>query len=527
MDKNQDNLDLAMLIENGASEGEVQADALADKMDIPPDGAEKTRGVVRSFIRSYKNKSPELSNREWLASEFSKYPEIWLDQSELTQTVGEVVGQVELFDASNQELAEHHHKGLSTNNWLAKKIEQGASASGVTNLGAYAGEIDGAIETANKANVDLLYRNDGQLNQQYNLDGFIAEQHHADTFNLDAAAKGSGYRAEVLQPKPGEPYGKNSVDIVVRNGDGKIVRRYQSKYGKDADATDAMLKQGDYRGQRKLVPKGQSEDIAGSTEKIEIDGVESQPLSKHEAKEWQRKAQEKAEARQYDWNQTSRIDIAKNIGKKAGATALLSVGFQGARILGRRIWNKIKGKENKSVEEDLQEFVGSSIKSAATSGLTVAVTGGLTVAVKSGWLGKVLKATPAGRIANAVCLGIENVKILYKYATGELSREEALNQASSATCSLVGGLAGGAKGASVGAAVGTALGPVGTAIGGVVGGVVGGIAGSSVGQAIHEGGKKIVTAVVEKVKSVGTAIYSGVKSIFSGVKSRVKSILGF
>jgi hypothetical protein len=523
MDRNQENLDLAELIANGSSHGEAQADALAEQVDITPAGARKTRGVVGSFIRSYRDKAPDLSNKAWLCAEFTKYPAIWGDENELQQTADEIVDQVNLFDASRKELEEHHNKGLSTNNWLAGKIEQGATASGTTNFGSYAGEIDTAIGSANKANIDLLYRNDGQLNQQLNLDGFIAEQHHADTFNLDAASKGSEYRAEVLQPKPGEAYGKNSVDVVIRDGDGKIVRRYQAKYGADADATEAMLKKGDYRGQRKLVPEGQSEDIPGSTEKIEIDGVASKPLSKKEVKERQRKAQEKAEAKQYDWNETSRVDIAKNIGKKAGAAALLSVGFQGARILGRRIWNGITGKDNNTAEEDLQEFVQSSLKSAATSGLTVAVTGGVTVAIKSGWLGRALKNTPAGRIANAVCIGIENAKVLYKYATGELTGEEALDQAGSATCSLVGALAGGAKGASIGAALGTALGPVGTAIGGLVGGMVGGIAGSTVGEAIFEGGKKIVSVVANTVKSVGSAIYDGVSSLCSGVAS----IFGF
>ncbi|MCS5854374.1 hypothetical protein LNO23_00245 [Klebsiella pneumoniae subsp. pneumoniae] len=60
------------------------------------------------------------------------------------------------------------------------------------------------------------------MNQQLNLDGFIAEQHHADTFNLDAVAKGSEYRAEVLKPKSGGTYGKNSVDVVIRDGEGKL-----------------------------------------------------------------------------------------------------------------------------------------------------------------------------------------------------------------------------------------------------------------------------------------------------------------
>ena len=519
MDRNQENSDLQALITNGAFHSEAQADALAEQIEVTPEGAKNISGVIGSFIRSYRDKSPDLSNKAWLCLEFAKYPDIWSNEEELKHVADEIVEEIEVFESAQQELAKHHNKGLSTNNWLAGKIEQGATAGGVANLGAYASKIDTAIETANKANIDLLYRNDGQLNQQLNLDGFIAEQHHVDTFNLDAVAKGSEYRAEVLQPKPGETYGKNSVDVVIRDGDGKIVRRYQAKYGADADATDTLLKKGDYRGQRKLVPEGQSEDIPGSTETIEIDGVESKPLSKQEAKERQRRAQEEAEAKQYDWNETSRIDIAKNIGRKAGAAALLSVGFQGARILGRRIWNGITGKDNKSVEEDLQEFVLSSLKSAATSGLTVAVTGGVTVAVKSGWLGNALKNTPAGRIANAVCIGIENVKVLYKYATGEITSEEALDQAGSATCSLVGGLAGGTKGAALGAALGTALGPVGTAIGGLVGGVVGGIAGSTVGDAIYEGGKKIVSTVVNSVKSVGSAISSGISSVCSSVVS--------
>jgi hypothetical protein len=519
MDRKHESFDLPTLITKGGEHGEAQADALAEQINITPEGAQKTRGVIGSFVRSYRDKSPDLSNEAWLRREFAKYPNIWCNEEELKHTAGEIIEEVKVFESSQQELAEHHSKGLSTNNWLAGKIEQGATAVGVTNFGAYATEIDTAIGTANKANIDLLYRNDGQLKQQLNLDGFIAEQHHVNTFNLDAVAKGSDYRAEVLQPKPSETYGKNSVDVVIRDGDGRIVRRYQAKYGADADATDKMLKKGNYRGQRKLVPKGQSEDISGSTEKIEIDGVESRPLSKQEAKDRQRMAQEKAEAEQYDWNEISRIDIARNIGKKAGAAALLSVGFQGARILGRRIWNGITGKENNSAEEDLQEFVQSSLKAAASSGLAIAVTGGLTVAVKSGWLGNVLKNTPAGRIANAACVGIENAKVLYKYATGEITGEEALDQAGSATCSLVGGLAAGTKGASIGAALGTTVGPIGAVIGGIAGGVVSGIAGSAAGEAIYEAGKEIVTAVADTVKSIGTAVCEGVAAIGRGIAS--------
>lgn len=129
MDRNQENLNLAMLINNESSQGEAQADALILQIDVSFEGVQNTRGIIGSFISSYKEKAPDLSNKEWLYKEFSKYPEIWVDEDELKQTAGEIVEQVDLFDSSRQDLAEHHNKGLSTNYWLAKKIEQGASAS--------------------------------------------------------------------------------------------------------------------------------------------------------------------------------------------------------------------------------------------------------------------------------------------------------------------------------------------------------------------------------------------------------------
>jgi len=195
------------------------------------------------------------------------------------------------------------------------------------------------------------------------------------------------------------------------------------------------------------------------------------------------------------------------------------VGFQGARIVGRRIWNSITGKPNNNIEKDTAEFVESAIKSGASAGLTVAVTGGITVAAKNGLLGSVLKSTPVGRIANAVCVGIENVKILGEFATGKITGEEAVNKAGDATCSLVGSLALGAKGASVGAAIGTVLGPVGTVIGGIAGGIIGGMAGSTVGHAIWEGGKAIVKTAANTVRSIASGISEGAKSVFGGIKN--------
>ena len=227
---------------------------------------------------------------------------------------------------------------------------------------------------------DCVFNADGSINQNPNLDGLMAEQHHAGTFNIDAATKESDLHARAL-----ESNGKNSVDLQVYDKDGKVVKRYQSKYGKDAEASEQYFEHGDYRGQRKMVPDGQAEEIPGSTDHMDAGGVQSKPLSKGEAKRMQERAQKEGEIQQYEWNDANKVAITKAIGKKAAIAGVLAVGFQGARIAGRRFWNWITGKPNQSIDEDMKEFVASSIQSAGGTGLAVATTGGITVAVKNGW----------------------------------------------------------------------------------------------------------------------------------------------
>lgn len=72
-------------------------------------------------------------------------------------------------------------------------------------------------------------------------------------FIYDAKANGSNLRAEVLKPDSG--YNKAQSMLWYQDENGKIVRRYQSKYGKDDKATGKLFEKGDYRGQRKLVPE--------------------------------------------------------------------------------------------------------------------------------------------------------------------------------------------------------------------------------------------------------------------------------
>ena len=359
---------LALRIEEDAKNAEAGADVVETALEIDTAGGnrQRARETVLSFVHSYHQKSDETPDTAWLDNEFSKYPEIWVDEDERKSTTLIIVERIRRFEEEKKKLAEYRERGLSRESYLKSAIESSAKAQGVSNVGSYAAEIDYALDQANKDNIDLMYRTDGGINQSWHLDGFIAEQHHVESFNIEAAAQGSPCRAEVLKPAPGETYGKNSVDIVIRDGNGKVVKRYQSKYGADAESTNELFEKGDYRGQRKLVPEGQGKDIKKSTEVIEHEGVKSKPLSKEEAKERQRKIQEEHEAKQYEWNDVNSKAIARNIGQKAGVAAMLAVGFQGARVLGRRIWNTLTGQSNSSIEKDAAEFAESALTIIAT-----------------------------------------------------------------------------------------------------------------------------------------------------------------
>lgn len=505
---------------------EEMASRIAEDVFQSEGNAEKVAGVISNFIRSYeKHKPTNEQMQEWLTAEFKNYPTVWKSDEEIQSVASEIISTIKISNKKKESLQEHLDQGKPQASWLANEIEKGASAAGVANVGNYANGIDQALGTANQKNWDAITRMDGFISQSPNLDGFIAEHHHANTFNTDAAAKGSAYRAKVLEPEPGQTYGKNSMDIGIYDGEGKLVRRYQSKYGADADKTSELFEKGDYRGQRKLVPKGYSD--SKSTEVIEIDGVSSEPLSKEAAKELQKKAQQKQEAKQYEWNDVNKITIAKQIGKQALVGACINAGMQGSRILARRAWNSFNGKVNPSASEDMQEFFESTIKGAANIGVQVAVSGALIVAAKNGWLGKWLKDTPAGKIANIAYIAMENAKILFKLGKGELTKEEALGAMAQTTTVAIATLSYAANGAALGAYYGVVFGPAGAAVGGFVGGIAGGMAGSKIGEAIYAGGKAIVKTAVSVLKEVASTMTKGIKTVADGVSNFASSVLSF
>lgn len=129
-----------------------------------------------------------------------------------------------------------------------------------------------------------LLTQSGKINKNPNLNSYIAKQVHVNTFNRNAALNGSGARAEVLKPSSGQKYGKTSKETI------------------------NMIKKGDYRNQRIIVPSEQVEDVQEAfpnktvSDKISCDGIDSDSVSKSDATIAQEKAQERGLSwRRLEW----------------------------------------------------------------------------------------------------------------------------------------------------------------------------------------------------------------------------------
>lgn len=469
------------------------------------DEGEELSQIITEFTDYYEEHSDEPTE-QWLKDILQKQlPE--KQPTEIIDIAKEITTNIDVFEEQKNSLSNAIENGRSKEGWFADTVKQSTSKMTLNETANYLTGLDDTIYTANEKLYETILTKQGLVNQNPNLDGFIAEEYHAQTFNLNAEANGSKYRAEVC--KPDGKFGKNSVDIVIKDENGKVVRRYQSKYCKNAQETSKSFEAGDYRGQQKLVPDGQHEEMNKKcTNVLEApDGTKSNPLPKKSAEELRDEAQS-GNWKEWDWNQYQTKDLVKGIARQARTAAL-----QGAAIgAGIDIAEKLfKGKDIKG-----KDVLKSALSSGADSGSKAALAGALKVASEKGILRLIPKGTPAGICANIACITIENIKIIVQIAQGKLTLEEGLYKMEEVIVAMVSGFVLMAKGAAIGSSIGIVLGPVGAAIGGFIGGTVGYMLGSKVGETFVKTSRKIRTYVsnklVEKVKSAKETIKNFITS---------------
>lgn len=488
--------------------------------------ARTLKELFAKYLKSYKEKDVSVSDKEWLEQLFkSELPEV--KEEEAKHDAEEIVDAIKEFDGNLRSLNEAAQKGVSKESWLADKIQESSVGMAVSEYGQVLQSMDDMLYLKNMELADALQRStDGQIKMSPNLDGNIAENMIAKTTELSGFIQGKNIKVEVR-----DVFTENSVDVRAINLDTGKYQNYQLKFGKDAKATIDLIERGNYNNQQIIVPSEQLEEVRahfkakGSsktiTDHIDAWGAEGKKFTKENMKELQLAAQEDGIMPSMDYSHYQTKDLAMSIGKNAGAMALQAA----AVTTGLNIASKIF----KGEKVDADEMVEIAIKTGADTSVKVVTAGTLQVAIRKGIISFIPKATPAGVIANIACVGIENVKILAKIASGDLSLTKGLDQMGRVTTSMVGGLWGMAKGAAVGAKLTGWIPVVGAPLAvvtGFIGGMVGYFGGSKIGDTIYNAGKKVAgaarsvaKAAVNGLKSAGRAVASGAKKVGRAVAS--------
>ena len=551
----------------------------------------KTEEIIKKFLKSYaQNEKSENKKdlRSWLIHELQNE---LVDKNiqEIEKMADELMKGVEIYFEKKKEVEKYQKVGISSSDYVGDvildKISEDvinaevvdrqqiirnmkesseilanyneamiyeaaaindsqvvASTLSAAKANVYVDNVNLAIGKSNEEILSALTTKTGEISQNPNLDGFIFEEHHAGTFNIDAAVKEKNYYAKALKPEIGETYGKNSIDMTIEDS-GKIVRKYQAKAYKNANETAKSFYDRQqvykYKFQSKLVPSDQTGDIPNSVDKLKFGEVESKNISKEEIKNIQEKYQSgDKEAVKFSFEKdVDALAISKQLGKQAVINGTMGVGIGMALDVGTKL---VSGEE-----VEVAEVIEAGVKTGTSMGLSTAVAGGIRVAVEKNVLPKVLtKILSSNSVIGAIAgASIDIIGTAFKLGSGEISLGEATRNIGKSIGSAYGAIIASGWGYGIAITAMAGLGVIGT-VGAVIGvgvavvtSVVCGLVGSKVGGAIAEGiGKiakpivdgavEIVKAGVNAVKNLAKGVWEGVKNVGRGIVKGISTFVG-
>ena len=494
-----------------------------------------------------KYQSLGITNGDYVGNEILEKVANEIEEAEIVDTK-EVIEAMQ--EASN--ILSQFNEAMIYETATIKEPQLVANILSTNSVNNYVDTINTAIDNANKATIESITTKAGTINQNPNLDGFIFEEHHAGTFNIDATVKQKPYHAEALKPELGETYGKNSIDIVIEDS-GKYVKKYSAKAYKNANETAKSFYDKitgyKYKFQSKLVPTDQTKEIVNSVDKIKFDNVESKGITKTEIKNIQSELQsgnKKTDIFSFK-KDVNTISISKQIGKQAMVNGTMGLGIGMVANIGANI---ITGKGLEA-----EEVIEAGIKTGASMGMATAVAGGIRVAVEKKVIPTVLSRVLTNNTIGAIAaVSMDIIETAFKLGSGEITLGKAVKDIGKSVGAAYGaivasgwGYAGGMAiagmiGLGTIGAVGTILGvgvavvagavcaTVGSKVAGAIANGIGAVAGTIVDGAVGivKAGKEVVKSVASGVwngvKAVGGAIVGGATAIVKGVGSAIGSI---
>ena len=543
----------------------------------------KTEEIIKKFLKSYAENEKSQDKKDlktWLVSELqNELPNKKVEDIEKIAT--ELITGIEIYYKKKKEVEKYQSVGITNGDYIgneilekvADEIEEAeiidtkeviedmkeassilsnyneamiyetaaikepqlvANVLSANSVNNYVDSVNTAIDNANKTMMESVTTKAGNINQNPNLDGFIFEEYHAGTFNVDAIVKQKPYHAEALKPELGETYGKNSIDLIIEDT-GKYVKKYSAKAYKNANESAKAFYDKvtgyKYKFQSKLVPTDQTGDIANSVDKIKFNNVESKGITKAEIKDIQKNLQ--------SGNKTgdilnfkkdvNTISISKQIGKQAMLNGTMGVGIGMAANIGV---NLITGKE-----VEAEEVIEVGIKTGASMGMATAVAGGIRVAVEKKVIPTVFSRMLTNNTIGAIAAAsMDIIGTAFKLGSGEISLGQAVKDVGSSISAGYGAIISSGIGFSGGMALATTIGlgtigTVGTILTGglaLAAGAVCGVVGSNIALKIANGLGKITEKVVDKavdiVKSGVNKVKNTVSSAWSGVKSFIRKL---
>ena len=561
----------------------------------------KTEQIIQKFLRSYAENEKSQDKKDlktWLVFELqNELPNKKVEDIEKIAT--ELISGIEIYYTKKKEVEKYQSLGITNGDYVgneilekvANEIEEAeivdtkevieamqeasnilsqfneamiyetatikepqlvANILSTNSVNNYVDTINTAIGNANKATIESITTKAGTINQNPNLDGFIFEEYHAGTFNVDATVKQKPYYAEALKPELGETYGKNSIDIVIEDS-GKYVKKYSAKAYKNANETAKSFYDKitgyKYKFQSKLVPTDQTKEIVNSVDKIKFDNVESKGITKTEIKNIQSELQsgnKKTDIFSFK-KDVNTISISKQIGKQAMVNGTMGLGIGMVANIGANI---ITGKGLEA-----EEVIEAGIKTGASMGMATAVAGGIRVAVEKKVIPTVFSRVLTNNTIGAIAaVSMDIIGTAFKLGSGEITLGKAVKDIGKSVGAAYGaivasgwGYAGGMAiagmiGLGTIGAVGTILGvgvavvagavcaTVGSKVAGAIASGIGAVAGTIVDGAVGivKAGKEVVKSVASGVwngvKAVGGAIVGGATAIVKGVGSAIGSI---
>lgn len=501
---------------------------------------EKIATELISGIEIYYTKKKEvekyqslgITNGDYIGNEILEKVADEIEEAEIVDTK-EIIEDMK--EASN--ILSNYNEAMIYETAAIKEPQLVANVFSAKSVNNYIDTVNTAIDNANKSIIESVTTKAETINQNPNLDGFIFEEYHAGTFNIDAAVKQKSYHAEALKPELGETYGKNSIDIVIEDS-GKYVKKYSAKAYKNANETAKSFYDKitgyKYKFQSKLVPTDQTKDIANSVDKIKYNNVESKGITKAEIKEIQNDLQtgnKKADILNFK-KDVNTISISKQIGKQAMVNGTMGLGIGMATNIGI---NLITGKE-----VDAEQVIETGIKTGTSMGMATAVAGGIRVAVEKRVIPTVFSKMLTNNTIGAIAASsMDIIGTAFKLGSGEISLGQAVKDVGNSLGAGYGAIISSGIGFSGGMALATTIGlgtigTVGTILTGglaLATGAVCGVIGSNIALKITNGLGEITEKAIDKavdiVKSGINRAKNTLSSTWSGAKTFVRKLFNW